>query len=61
MQMLNDSLMVANGHSMRKILKATRAETRLSRRMAKQSQQVAVEMRKDSISMKTVRSPSPVV
>ena len=46
--------MLANGNSMRKIMKATRAETRLSRRMAKQSQAMAVEMRKDSISMKTV-------
>jgi len=56
MQMSNDILMVENGNSMRKIMKATRTETKLSRHLAKQSQLMAIEMRKDSISMKTVCS-----
>jgi hypothetical protein len=50
----NDTLLVANGDSMRKILQATSTEARLSRKIAKQSQKMAVDMRRDSTSMKTI-------
>jgi hypothetical protein len=53
-RMANDKLLVANGDSMRKILQATSAEARLSRKMAKQSQRMAIDMRRDSTSMKTI-------
>lgn len=52
--MANDKIMVENGQSMRRIMKATRAEAKLSRLMARQSQEMAEGMRQDSISMKTV-------
>ena len=50
----NDKLLVANGDSMRLLLQASSEEARLSRQMAKQSQKMAVDMRRDSISMKTI-------
>jgi len=53
-QMANDKIMVENGQSMRRIMKATRAEAKLSRVMALQSQVMAEGMRQDSISMKSV-------
>lgn len=52
--MVNDKVMVENTQSMRRIMRATRAEAKLSRLMAIQSQEMAADMRKDSISMKTV-------
>lgn len=52
-----DRQIVANGQSMKEILKATQAEAEHSRYMAKQSQDMAEDMRKDSVSMKAVRYP----
>ena len=54
MQMLNDQQNLKNGDSMKKMMKATRAKARLTRNMAKNSQEMAEDMRKDSVSMKTV-------
>ena len=54
MQMWNDQQNLKNGDSMKKMMKATRAEARLARNMAKNSQKMAEDMRKDSVSMKTV-------
>jgi Mg2+ and Co2+ transporter CorA len=54
MRSANDRLLVANGDAMRQILAATSAEAKLSRKMAKQSQKMAVDMRRDSTSMKTI-------
>ena len=39
---------------MNKILEATQAETKLSRRITFQSQRLTEEMKKDSVAMKTV-------
>lgn len=50
----NDKLLVANGDSMRLLLQTSSEEARLSRQMAKQSQKMAVDMRRDSTSMKTI-------
>jgi hypothetical protein len=46
--------MVANGIAMNKMLRASRAEAKLSL-------QLAEEMKKDSVAMKTVRSPSNTI
>ena len=54
MRLANDRLLVANGDGMRQILAATSAEAKLSRKMAKKSQEMAVDMRRDSTSMKTI-------
>lgn len=54
MQMWNDQQNLKNGDSMRKTMKATRAEAKLSRNMEKHSQEMAEDMRRDSVSMKTV-------
>lgn len=53
--MSNDRVMVATSKAMRNILRANRAEAKLTRIMADQNQKMAMDMRKDSISMKTVR------
>jgi hypothetical protein len=53
-QVSNDKLLVANGEAMNKMLKAARNEAFLSRRIADQSQKIALEMRKDSVAMKTI-------
>jgi hypothetical protein len=50
----NDKLLVANGDSMRLLLQTSSEEARLSRQMAKQSQKMAVDMRRDSTGMKTI-------
>lgn len=39
---------------MRQMMKAARVEARLSRKIAKDSQEMAEDMRRDSVSMKTV-------
>jgi hypothetical protein len=60
-QSSHNQVLVKNSKSMEAILKSTRDEARFSRQMAKESQAMAREMRKDSISMKTVGSPhSPI-
>ncbi|KAH8900299.1 hypothetical protein GQ53DRAFT_816313 [Thozetella sp. PMI_491] len=50
----SDKTLIQNGRSMRKIMKSTRAQGVSSRHMARESQQMAMEMRKDSVSMKTI-------
>lgn len=54
MQVSNDRLMVSTGEDTRNILKASRVEAKHTRRMARQNQRMSQEMRKDSISMKTI-------
>jgi hypothetical protein len=54
-QASNDKLVVANGEAMTKMLRAARTEAKMSRRIADQSQQIALEMQEDSVAMKTVR------
>jgi hypothetical protein len=51
-------MVVANGEAMTKMLKAARTEAKISRRLADQSQQIALEMKEDSVAMKTVSSLS---
>jgi hypothetical protein len=48
-------MVVANGEAMTKMLRAARTEAKMSRRIADQSQQIALEMQEDSVAMKTVR------
>jgi hypothetical protein len=50
-------MVVANGHAMTKLLNAARREAKMSRRLADQSQKIALEMREDSVAMKTVSQP----
>jgi hypothetical protein len=52
--MLIDRKIVASSESMAELMKAAQAEARYSRSMAKRSQEMAEDMRKDSISMKAV-------
>ena len=54
--MNNDELLVENGNAVKDIMKARSAEAKVSQAMAEQSHQMAVEIRKDSLSMKTVRN-----
>jgi hypothetical protein len=54
-QASNDKMVVANGEAMTKMLRAARTEAKMSRRIADQSQQIALEMQEDSVAMKTVR------
>jgi hypothetical protein len=53
-QVANDRLLVQNSKAMHLILQTTQTELTLSRRMALQSRQLAEEMKKDSVSMKTI-------
>ena len=53
-QVTNDRLLVQTSKAMHLILQATEAETKLSRRIARQSHRLAEEMKKDSVAMKTV-------
>ncbi|ERF73686.1 hypothetical protein EPUS_00939 [Endocarpon pusillum Z07020] len=53
-QVSNDRLLVENSKATHKLLKAARLEAVLSRRLADQSQKIAIEMRKDSVAMKTI-------
>jgi hypothetical protein len=53
-QVSNDKMVVANGAAMAKMLRAARTEAKMSRRIADQSQQIALEMQEDSVAMKTV-------
>jgi hypothetical protein len=46
--------MIANSAAMQEILKATQADTRASQAMAVRSQELTEEMKKDSLSMKTI-------
>lgn len=57
-QVSNDKFMVANGHAMTKLLNAARREAKISRRLADQPQMIALEMREDSVAMKTVSTCS---
>ena len=52
--MRNDQQNIKNGDSMRKMMKATRVEARLPQKMAKDSQERAEDMRRDSVSINTV-------
>jgi hypothetical protein len=47
-------MVVANGEAMTKMLEAARTEAKMSRHLADQSQQLALEMKEDSVAMKTV-------
>jgi hypothetical protein len=53
-QLGNDRAMVANSAAMQGILKATQEETRASRTMAVRAHELTEEMKKDSLSMKTI-------
>lgn len=53
-QLGNDRAMVANSAAMQAILKATQEETKVSQVMAKRAHELTEEMKKDSLSMKTV-------
>jgi hypothetical protein len=53
-QLGNDKIMVANSTAMQHILEATQEETKASRAMAVHAQGLTEEMRKDSLSMKTI-------
>jgi ferritin-like protein len=52
--MVIDRQIVDSSESMREIMKATQEEAKHSRFMAKQSQEMAEDMRRDSTSMKAV-------
>ena len=54
MQITNDRMMVLNGKAMHAILKATQEEAAISRDIALRSQQISEDMKKDSVSMKTI-------
>ena len=47
-------MLVINGTAMQDILKATQQETQMSRSMARRAQELTEEMKRDSLSMKTV-------
>lgn len=47
-------LMVNNGSVVRKLLISARKQSRTSQTMMKESQKMASELKKDSVSMKTV-------
>ncbi|VUC25168.1 unnamed protein product [Clonostachys rosea] len=53
-QINSDRLLVANGRAMEEILRAMRADTDIGRKMADASHQLAVEMKRDSIAMRTI-------
>lgn len=53
-QLANDQRMVANGIAMQRIMEATQEETRTSRVLAIRAHELTEEMKKDSLSMKTV-------
>uniref|UniRef100_A0A8H7NEL6 Uncharacterized protein n=1 Tax=Bionectria ochroleuca TaxID=29856 RepID=A0A8H7NEL6_BIOOC len=53
-QINSDRLLVANGRAMEEILRAMRADTDVGRKMADASHQLAVEMKRDSIAMRTI-------
>jgi hypothetical protein len=53
-QLSNDRIMVANSTAMQQILRATQEETRMSRTMAIRAHELTEEMKKDSLSMKTI-------
>ena len=48
--------MVANGIVMQEIMKATQEETKVSRGLAVKAHKLSESMKKDSLSMKTVRT-----
>ncbi|SCV25249.1 uncharacterized protein FFB14_00142 [Fusarium fujikuroi] len=50
----NDMLMVNNGSMVRKLLKSARKQSKASQTMMRESQRMASDMRKDSVSMKTI-------
>jgi hypothetical protein len=50
--------MVTNSTAMQEIMRATQEETRMSRAMAFRAQELTEEMKKDSLSMKTVAKAS---
>ncbi|EPS35082.1 hypothetical protein H072_11389 [Dactylellina haptotyla CBS 200.50] len=50
----NDEMLVRNGNIMREMMQASRIEAKISRQIAKQSQEMAVDMKKDSTSMKAI-------
>lgn len=51
----NDMLLVNNGKLVQKLLKSARRQAKASQSMMRESHQMARDMRKDSVSMKTVR------
>ncbi|EPE31528.1 hypothetical protein GLAREA_12284 [Glarea lozoyensis ATCC 20868] len=53
----NDKIMLKSSRAMQDILKATQAETKASYAIAVQAQNLTQEMRKDSLSMKTIAVP----
>lgn len=55
MQINSDRLLVANGKAMQEILVAMQNDANLGRRIADASHQLALEMKRDSIAMRTVR------
>lgn len=60
-QINSDRLLVANGRAMQEILGAMQTDADLGRKMADASHQLALEMKRDSIAMRTVRSPPVLV
>ena len=50
----DDMLLISNGSVIRKLLKSARRQARASQVMMEKSQRMASDMRKDSVSMKTV-------
>jgi len=54
MQITNDRMMVSNGKAMHAILKATQEEAAITRDIALRSQQISEDMKKDSVSMRTI-------
>jgi hypothetical protein len=55
MQINSDRLLVANGKAMQEILVAMQNDANIGRKIADASHQLALEMKRDSIAMRTVR------
>ncbi|RYP44186.1 hypothetical protein DL768_009334 [Monosporascus sp. mg162] len=53
-QVSNDKMVVTNGKVTAKLLRATREEAKLSRRIANQQQKLSESMKEDSLAMKTL-------
>ncbi|KAF2250075.1 hypothetical protein BU26DRAFT_518529 [Trematosphaeria pertusa] len=53
-QTSSDQLLVENGRAMHQILRATQDEARMTHKMADEQMQLAEEMKKDSVAMKTI-------
>ena len=55
-QLDSDRAMIANGVAMQKLMEATREETKISRDLQMQAHELSKDMKRDSLSMKTVNS-----